>query len=56
MKWTRKVPLRRNGGLKGGPARARVLTAERRREIAHMGGRASAQQRLRCEREEAASA
>ena len=30
----------RNGGLKGGPARARKLTPERRSEIARRGGRA----------------
>ena len=29
----------RKGGLKGGPARAKALTPERRREIAKMGGR-----------------
>lgn len=32
--------LGRRGGKKGGPARARKLSAERRREIASMGGRA----------------
>lgn len=30
----------RKGGLKGGPARARVLTPERRSEIASMGAKA----------------
>ena len=33
----------RNGGLKGGPARAKALTPERRREIAKMGGRPKTQ-------------
>ena len=30
----------RNGGLKGGKARAKALSPERRREIAQMGGKA----------------
>ena len=30
----------RKGGLKGGPARAKALTSERRKEIARMGVRA----------------
>ncbi|WP_369293469.1 KGG domain-containing protein [Nocardioides sp.] len=33
--------MRRNGGLKGGPARASSLSPERRKEIARMGGQAS---------------
>lgn len=36
------VALGRLGGLKGGPARARVLTAMRRSEIARMGAKAKA--------------
>ena len=34
------------GGLKGGPARAAVLTRGRRQEIARQGGRARARKRL----------
>ena len=36
----------RNGGLKGGKARAEALTPERRREIARMGGKASREKAL----------
>jgi hypothetical protein len=32
--------LGRLGGLKGGPARARILSASRRKEIARLGARA----------------
>lgn len=39
------VQLGRRGGMKGGPARAAKLTAERRREIARQGGKASARKR-----------
>jgi hypothetical protein len=37
------VALGRLGGEKGGPARAKALTARRRREIAQRAGRARAQ-------------
>ena len=35
-----RAPKRRAGGLKGGKARAKALTAERRTEIAHAGAQA----------------
>ena len=35
-----RAPKRRAGGLKGGQARAKALTATRRTEIAHAGAQA----------------
>jgi hypothetical protein len=40
MKNPHAVALGRLGGKKGGSARAEALSAERRRQIASMGGRA----------------
>lgn len=42
--------LGRRGGLKGGPARAKKLSAERRSEIARKAGLARAEQRDRLAR------
>lgn len=39
------VDLGRRGGEKGGPARAKKLSAKRRSEIARQGGRAAARKR-----------
>ena len=37
---TERAPKRRKGGIKGGKARAKALTAARRTEIAHAGAQA----------------
>ena len=45
-KGTTKLPaavaLGKRGGAKGGPARAQVLSSERKKEIARLGGKARA--------------
>ncbi len=51
MKNPHAVALGRLGGTKGGPARARVLSARRRREIAHNAGLARVRTLSRRERE-----
>jgi len=55
MKNPHAVALGRLGGAKGGPARARVLSAGRRREIARKAGRARAQSLSRSDRQALAS-
>jgi hypothetical protein len=55
MKNPHAVALGRLGGAKGGPARAKVLSARRRREIARKAGRARAQSLSRSDRQALAS-